>query len=77
MHRFPICTGSPYVTLSTQELLDGVKRAEKETKERVAKKRKIKGKNIVRDAEIEEDDEEEAIDELESDAEDCIIVDVD
>jgi hypothetical protein len=58
-------------------LLDKVKRAKKETKERVAKKGKMKGKNVVQDAKFEEDNKEEAIDESKSDAEDCIVVDVD
>jgi hypothetical protein len=68
---------SGHFHISTQVLLDGVIEAEKETKERAAKKGKSKGKGVVQEAEIEEDDEEEAIDESESEAEDCIIVDVD
>ena len=68
---------SGHFHISTQVLLDGVIEAEKETKERAAKKRNSKGKGVVRGAEIEEDNEEEAMDESESDAEDCIIVDVD
>ena len=58
-------------------MLDGVIEAEKVTKERAAKKAKSKGKGVIQEAEIEEDDEEEAIDESESKAEDYIIVDVD
>jgi hypothetical protein len=68
---------SGHFHISTQVLLDGVIEAEKETKERVGKKRKSKGKRAVRAAEIEEDNEEEAIDVSESDVEDYIIVDVD
>jgi hypothetical protein len=68
---------SGHFHISTQELLDGVKEAEKETKERATKKSKLKGKGVVQEVEIEGDDEEEAIDESDSDAEDCIIVDVD
>ena len=67
---------SGHFYISTQVLLDGVIEAEKETKKRVAKKGKSKGKDIVREVEIEEDDEEEAIDKSESEAEDCIVVDV-
>ena len=58
-------------------MLDGVIEAEKETKERAAKKRNSKGKGVIQGAEIKEDNKEEAMDESESDAEDCIIVDVD
>lgn len=68
---------SGHFHISTQELLNGVKKAEQETKERAAKKGKMKGEDIVQDAESEDNDEKEAIDESESDIEDCIIVDVD
>ena len=63
--------------ISTQALLDRVINAEKETKKRVAKRGKSKGKGVVREAEIDEDNEEEPTDRSESEAEDCIIVDVD
>ena len=68
---------SGHFHISIQVLLDRVIKAEKEIKERAAKKRNSKGKGVIRGAEIEEDNEEEAMDESESDAEDCIIVDVD
>jgi hypothetical protein len=68
---------SSHFYISMQELLDKVKEAKKETKERAAKKGKIKGKDIIQDAKNKEDKEEEAINKLESDLENCIIVDVD
>ena len=68
---------SGHFHISIQELLDRVKEAKRETKERTAKKGKIKDKDIIRDTENEENKEEEAINKSESDLENCIIVDVD
>ena len=68
---------SGHFHISTQALLDGVIAAEKETKERAAKKGKKNRKEVVDKAEFEGDDEEEAIDKSESETEDCIIVDID
>ena len=49
--------------------------AENNTKSRAKKKVKTKEKEVLYKAESKEDIEEEAIDELESKARDCIIVD--
>ncbi|KAH8652606.1 hypothetical protein BGZ60DRAFT_387709, partial [Tricladium varicosporioides] len=65
-----------YFYISIQHLSDKVIEAEKETKERAAKKGKPKDKNIMKKAEIEEDNREEAIDDSESKAKDCKIVDI-
>ncbi len=46
-------------------------------KEQAAKKGKLKGKGIIREAKIKEDNKEEDIDESKSKAEDYIIVDID
>jgi hypothetical protein len=62
--------------ISTQELLKGVEEAELDIKTRAKKKVNTKGKAVLYKAESEEDNEEEAMDELESEAEDCIIVNV-
>ena len=61
--------------ISTQELHKAVVEAENDTKSRVKKKVKTKGKEVLYKAESEEDFEEEAINESKSEAEDCIIVD--
>jgi len=50
--------------------------AENDTKSRAKKKVKTKGKEVMYEAESEEDFEEEAINGSKSEAEDCIIVDV-
>jgi hypothetical protein len=62
--------------ISTQELHKGVVEAELDTKTRAKKKMKTKGRAVSYEAESEEDIEEEARDELESEIEDCVIVDV-
>ena len=61
--------------ISTQELYKAVVEAESDTKSQAKKKVKTKGKEVLYKAESEEDIEEEAIDKLESEAGDCIIVD--
>jgi hypothetical protein len=62
--------------ISTQELCDAVVKAENSTKRLAGKKAKMKGKAISYSAESEGEIEEETQDEIESDLEDCIIVDV-
>jgi hypothetical protein len=62
--------------VSTQELCDIVKEAEKGTKERASKRRKTKAKKKVKESKTEEDIEEETEDDSESEIGDCIIVDV-
>jgi hypothetical protein len=62
--------------ISTQELCDAVVEAEKATKRQEGKKAKTKGKGISYEAESDEDIEEEAQDEIESDIEDFIVVDL-
>lgn len=62
--------------ISTQELYNAIILVEKATKERASKKRKTKGKEILEEAEIDGDTEEEAEDESESEIGDCIIIDV-
>ncbi len=57
-------------------MLDRVIKAKKVIKEQVAKKGKLKGKGIIWEAKIEEDNREEDIDKSESKVEDCIIVDI-
>jgi hypothetical protein len=62
--------------ISTQELCAAVVKAEKVTRKQARKKVKTKGKAILYDTESEKDTEEEAQDGIESDLEDCIVVDV-
>ena len=64
-----------YFYISMQELYKAVIEAENNTKSRAKKKVKTKGKEVIYEAESEEDFEEEAINGSESEAEDCIIVD--
>ena len=61
--------------ISTQELYKAVVEAESDIKSQAKKKVKTKGKEVLYKAKSKEDIEEEAIDELESKARDCIIVD--
>ena len=62
--------------ISTQELHKAVVEAELDTKTRAKKNVKTKGRAISYNTESEGDIEEEAMDELESEIKDCIIVDV-
>ncbi|KIN05443.1 hypothetical protein OIDMADRAFT_25999 [Oidiodendron maius Zn] len=64
------------LSLRTTRKSAGVLAAEKVIKERQAKNGKKKGKKMLDEAETDKDDDEEARDESESGAEDCIVVDV-
>ncbi|KFZ24776.1 hypothetical protein V502_00745 [Pseudogymnoascus sp. VKM F-4520 (FW-2644)] len=62
--------------ISTQELCNAVVEAEKAAKKPVGKKGRKRSKAALYEAESEEDVEDEALDAIESEDEDCIIVDV-
>ena len=62
--------------ISTQELHKAVVAAKLDTKTRAKKRVGIKGRAMSYEAKSKEHIEEEAIDEPESEIEDCIIVDV-
>ncbi|KAK6591848.1 hypothetical protein H4I96_12125 [Botrytis cinerea] len=65
-----------HFNISTQELCDAVVEAEKATKKQTGKNGNGKGKAIMYNTEIDEDNEEEAEDGSESEIGDCIIVDI-
>ena len=66
-----------YFYISIEELYIAVVTAENETRARTGKKSKKKGKNILYEVVSDEDTKEETQEEINSDIEDCIIVDVD
>ncbi len=62
--------------ISTQELCDAVIEAKKETKKQKQKKSKKKRKAIMYETKSNRDYKEKVEDQIETDTEDCIIVDV-
>jgi hypothetical protein len=65
-----------HFVISTQELHDAVAAAERDTKARANRKDRIRSKDSVFKAETREELEGDSQEELDTDTEDCIIVNV-